>query len=132
MFTFTFCPKYSICVCVLIKNKINFVHKMENRERLMMLLLTCFCGFSQVVVFFVMCVLLGLGGYMLYLVVVEPMLRQQQPFIPYRRHGADGGDTDVGLNTFWFHQQDSGSDREATDTLASSDMDEPTVTSIML
>uniref|UniRef100_A0A183BMT0 AAA domain-containing protein n=1 Tax=Globodera pallida TaxID=36090 RepID=A0A183BMT0_GLOPA len=68
-------------------------------SRLDAFLANCNCRFEsrnslllKVVVIFVICVLLGLGSYMMYLVVVEPMLRREQPFIPYRRHGDDDDD----------------------------------------
>jgi hypothetical protein len=49
-------------------------------------------------------VIFVLGSYMIYLGVFEPMVRRQQPFIPYRRHDDD---QDVGLNTFWFQDSDA-------------------------
>ncbi|KAL3121172.1 hypothetical protein niasHT_002167 [Heterodera trifolii] len=56
-----------------------------------------FPSLFPVVVFFVICVLFGLGSFMLYLVVVEPMLRREQPFIPYRRHGDDDDDMEENI-----------------------------------
>lgn len=58
----------------------------------------------QVTVIFVILVIFFLGSYMVYLGVFEPMVRRQQPFIPYRRHDDD---QDVGLNTFWFQDSDA-------------------------
>lgn len=60
---------------------------------------------KQVTVIFVIGVIFLLGSYMLYLGVFEPMVRRQQPFIPYRRHE---GQDDVGFsNTFWFQDSDA-------------------------
>jgi hypothetical protein len=73
----------------------------------------------QVVVIFVIGVIFLLGSYMVYLGLVEPMVRRQQPFIPYQRH--DGQQDDVGLNTFWWFQDSDAS-------VVASDSDEPTVT----
>uniref|UniRef100_A0A914I8B3 AAA+ ATPase domain-containing protein n=1 Tax=Globodera rostochiensis TaxID=31243 RepID=A0A914I8B3_GLORO len=78
-------------------------------SRLDAFLANCNCRFEsrnslllKVVVIFVICVLLGLGSYMMYLglpylVVVEPMLRREQPFIPYRRHGDDDDDMEENI-----------------------------------
>jgi hypothetical protein len=84
-------------------------HKTVDDARLDAFLANCNCKFEsrnsvllKVVVFFVICVLFGLGSYMAYLVVVDPILKRERAFIPYRRQ-----DDDVGFsNTFWFSVSD--------------------------
>lgn len=53
----------------------------------------------------------GLGGYMAYLIVLDPMVRRPLQFISYRRQ-----DDDVGFsNTFWFRLKDLDSDLSDSD-----------------
>uniref|UniRef100_A0A915DZJ6 Paired domain-containing protein n=1 Tax=Ditylenchus dipsaci TaxID=166011 RepID=A0A915DZJ6_9BILA len=70
-------------------------------NRLDAFLANCNCKFEsrnslllKVVVFFVICVLFALGSYMGFLVVVDPMLKRQPRFVPYRRQ-ADETDENI-------------------------------------
>lgn len=53
--------------------------------------------------------LIALGSYAGYLVLVDPMLKRQRQFIPYRRQGDDVGFS----NTFWFGDSEKLYDEDA-------------------
>lgn len=58
--------------------------------------------YFKIVVLFVMFVLILLGLYTGYLVLLDSILRRQRQFIPYRRQGDDVGFS----NTFWFRDSE--------------------------
>ncbi|KAI1720322.1 TMEM9 domain-containing protein [Ditylenchus destructor] len=88
------------------------VRHIVDEPRLDAFLANCNCKYEsrnslllKVVVFFVICVLLALGSYMAYLLVVDPIIRRQRHFIPYRRH-----DDDMDENMFAHATTSAGSD----------------------